>query len=346
MEEEPAIIGAVIAMEKRLSIVIIGRNEASSIRRCATAVMAAADQIGGAEMIYVDSNSTDETVAIMDSLGFKTVTVYPGLRMTPSAGRFVGSRLAKGDYVLFLDADTLIYRDFLPIALDALDDDPSIGGVGGPIDDFTESGESVKGVEEPCEGEAEVKWLRGPCCLYRREALMQAGSFDPNLAMEEEAELGLRLTKLGWRLKKIPIAMAMHTRCYHGDSLASVINTFIRDGRARRLGEITKTISHAFIAGNGFAFCWLRLKTSILFAGWLILIGAAVMLPAFLHPWKIAGLIALSGFFLLYLKKRSIYQAVIFIPSKTLNLVDILMGIHKIEITRSRIKSLRPMKFI
>ncbi len=319
-------------MGNQLSIVIIGRNEESSIRHCAKAALAAAEKIGGAELIYVDSHSTDNTVAIMESYGFKVVSLSPGLRMTPSAGRYVGSRTARGEFVLFLDADTLIYPDFLDVALGEFESDRCLGGCNGRIDDFTETGERVLGVEEPCNGDTTVKWLRGPCCLYRRKALIEARSFDPELAMEEEAELGLRIIKQGWQLKKIAVPMAKHTRCYHGDSMTSIIATFIRDKRAKRLGEIAKTISHAFLAGNGFSFCWLRLKTTILFLVWLSMVAAALLLPSEYHPWKLATVLTISGGVAIYAKKRSLYQTLIFLPSKILNLIDILLGIHKIRL--------------
>ncbi len=325
-------------MEKTVSIVVIGRNEERSIGHCFEAALAAAEQIGGAELIYVDSRSTDTSVSIAESYGFRTVALPADMRLSPSAGRFVGSKIARGKFVLFLDADTLIYRDFLPRAIAVFDHDLTLGGVNGRIDDFTEAGEPVSDVEEPCDREMDVKWLRGPCCFYRRKALIEAGSFDPELAMEEEAELGLRIINSGWWLKKIPLAMARHTRCYHGDSISSILKTFARDYRANRLGEITRTISHAFIAGNGVEFCWLRLKTTILFLCWLILSFAALMLPSDFHPWKTAGLLAIIGFVALLVKKRSIYQAIIFVPSKILNIVDILMGVHKIQIRESGIR--------
>ncbi len=325
-------------MEKTVSIVVIGRNEERTIGRCFEAALAAGEQIGGAELVYVDSRSTDNSVAIAKSYGFRAVELPSDMRLSPSAGRFVGSTIARGEFMLFLDADTLIYRDFLPSAIDIFDHDRKLGGVNGRIDDFTEAGEPVHDVEEPCDGEMDVKWLRGPCCFYRREALIEAGSFDPALAMEEEAELGLRIINSGWWLKKIPVAMAKHTRCYHGDSLSSIFKTFARDHRANRLGEITRTISHAFIAGNGLEFCWLRLKTTILFLCWLTLTLAALMLPGQFHPWKTAGLLGVIGIVALLIKKRSIYQALIFVPSKLLNIVDILMGLHKIRIRESGIR--------
>src|SRR5688500_8942053 len=118
-------------MDRSISIVIIGRNEESGIARCINAAKVAADQIGGAEMIYVDSASTDNTVEIARSLNVKVLSVPADLRLCPSAGRFVGSQRATGEYLLFLDADTLIYKDFLATAITRFESDPTIGGING-----------------------------------------------------------------------------------------------------------------------------------------------------------------------------------------------------------------------
>lgn len=323
-------------MNDKVSMIIIGRNEAKSIGLCADAAIAAAKQIGGAQLIYVDSHSTDDTVRIMEERGFEVVALERGMRLSPSAGRHVGSNIARGDIAVFLDADTLIYRDFLPVAIAAFEADPKLGGFSGSIDDHSESGERVIGVEEPCDAEMDVRWLRGPCCVYRRTALVQTGSFDPDLAMEEEAELGLRLTGSGWRLRKAPVPMARHTRCFHGDSITSIWATFKRDWRSGRLGEITRTISHAFIAGYGIPFCWMRLNTTILFVGWALLASAAMLLPARYYPGTIALLITAVTFAAVYYRKRRLYQALIFFPSKLLNVIDILMGVHKIKLRGAR----------
>lgn len=314
----------------KLSIVIIGRNEEKGIGRCVEAALRAAEQVGGAEMIYVDSHSTDKTVSIVESHGVRVLPLSGHLPRTPSAGRFMGSKYSKGDFILFLDADTLVYPDFLPTALEHFSSDPTIAGINGRTDDYSEAGERVFDMEERSESVAEVKWLRGPCCLYRREALLKVGSFNRNLATEEEAELGLRLIRAGWKLKIIPGDMACHTRCFHGDSMESMISTFRRDIRSKRLGEITRTIAYAARAGNGFAFCWLRLKTTILFLAWAIAIIAATMLPAFLYQWLAVTLLVLFGGSVIYAKKRSLSQTLLFIPAKILNLADILAGLHKI----------------
>ena len=322
----------------KLSIVIIGRNEQSGIAKCVEAAQAAAREIGGAEMIFVDSHSTDRTAEIVSGYGIKVLTLSPGLRLSPSAGRFMGSQAATGDYILFLDADTLIYQDFLQRAISFIESDPQLASVNGRIDDLNEAGEPILELDERFDEPTDVKWLRGPACFYRRAALMEAGSFDPELAMEEEAELGLRLIKNGWRLSVIPHPMACHTRCYHGTSVATILSTFMRDMRSRRLGEITKTISHAARAGNGIAFCWLRLKTTIRFGVWVLMIAVCALLPTTLYPATVAASVTTAGALALLLKKRSVRQTLLFVPAKLLNLIDILSGLHKITFTERPIR--------
>src|SRR3989344_4462300 len=60
------------------------------------------------EIIIADANSKDKTKAIAKKYGCKTVR--GGL---PAVGRNNGAKAAKGDILLFLDADSLIEKDFL-----------------------------------------------------------------------------------------------------------------------------------------------------------------------------------------------------------------------------------------
>lgn len=319
-------------MSHQVSIVIIGRNEERGIGECLGAAQAAAEQIGGAEIIFVDSASTDKTVSIVESFGVRVLSLKPDWKLSPSAGRYVGAHYAQGDFILFIDADTLVYTDFLPAALEHFQNNPQVGGINGRLDDLNENGELLSDVEERFDEAASVKWLRGPCCFYRRRALQQAGSFNPHLAMEEEAELGLRLVKNGWRLQIIPVPMACHTRCYHLQTFRSVVSAFRRDIAVGRLGEITKTIAYAFYEGNGLAFCWLRLKTTIVFLGWLFLLSMSIFLPEFLYPKTVFSALVIFGLLAIFRKKRSFSQTLTFIPAKILCLVDVLAGFHKINI--------------
>ncbi len=332
-------------MKNTVSIVIIGRNEERGIGKCLTAALAAADQIGGAEIIFVDSASTDNTVAIVQSYGVRVLSLKPEWKLTPSAGRFVGSHYAQGDFILFVDADTLVYRDFLPAALEHFQAVPAVAGINGRLDDTDENGVILSDVEDRFETVADVKWLRGPCCFYRRTALEKAGSFNPHLAVEEEAELGLRLVKNGWKLRIIPLPMACHTRCYHGQSIQNIIAAYQRDLISQRSGEVTKTIAYAFREGYGLAFCWIRLKTTIVFLLWLCLLGLCLLLPEFFYPKTVFLLILVSGTLAVFTKKRSLLQTILFVPAKTLNFIDILAGFHKIKTKNSDFYPLDVIEF-
>lgn len=314
-------------MDHKVSIVIIGRNEEQSIGKCIDAALAASARIGGAEVIYVDSNSTDGTLAVVEKYGVSIRLLDPNLRACPSAGRFAGSLAASGEYILFLDADTLIYPDFLPQAINHFESDARLGGINGRIDDLDESGSAVSEIDERSDEIMDVKWLRGPSCLYRRTALLEAGSFNPELAMEEEAELGLRIVACGWKLNVLPVPMSCHTRAFHPNSLHSTWATFRRDIRSKRIGEITRTIAYAFRAGNGIEFCLLRLKTTIVFAVWLAMIAACSLLPSSAFPSYIALTLFLLGVAAVFTKKRSLSQTVTFAAAKTINLIDVIAGI-------------------
>lgn len=322
-----------------LSIVIIGRNEEQAIAKCVTAAQKAAAEIGGAEIIFVDSASTDRTAEIVSSMGVGVLSLDPSRKLCPSAGRFVGSQHATGEFVLFIDADTLVYEGFLAQAIDHFRAEPQVAGVNGRIDDLNENGERLEGVEDRYDGIANVKWLRGPCCFYRRSALIECGSFDPQLAMEEEAELGLRLVRAGWKLNILPTPMACHTRAYHCQTFTSLFSTFRRDVVSGRLGEITRTIAVAHQAGNGLAFCWLRLKTTILMLAWLALLGASLLLPA--YGTVVCAVVTLTGVFGIYLKKRSIWQTIVFIPNKLFCLLDVMAGLPYLVSNRIPINELR-----
>lgn len=64
------------------------------------------------EVIIADAGSTDKTVEIAKKY---SCSVVPG--GLPSKGRNQGAKVAKGDIVLFLDADTILPEDFFRSAL-------------------------------------------------------------------------------------------------------------------------------------------------------------------------------------------------------------------------------------
>lgn len=80
-----------------LSIVIITKNEEHNIRRCIQSCLPL-----GAEVLVLDSSSTDDTVYIAKELGAKVIDVdWKGYGATKN----IGAAQASNDWILSLDAD-------------------------------------------------------------------------------------------------------------------------------------------------------------------------------------------------------------------------------------------------
>lgn len=194
----------------RLSIVVIGRNEGERLRRCLLSILSASTGGHSAELIYVDSASTDGSPELAARLGAEVIAINPQ-RPSAALGRNAGWARARGEYVLFLDGDTVLERDFLPAALASLEADPQIAAVWGHRRELATRDSWYNRV-------LDLDWIYPPgdsefCggdALFRREALLASGGFNPALIAGEEPELCARLRARGYRIVHIDQAMTGH----------------------------------------------------------------------------------------------------------------------------------------
>ena len=101
-----------------LSFIVPAYNEESELPETLRALRASADAAGEQyEIIVVDDGSTDATGAIAAKAGTRVVTVK---HRQIAAVRNSGARVARGDILFFLDADTHITPAHVTSALSAL----------------------------------------------------------------------------------------------------------------------------------------------------------------------------------------------------------------------------------
>ena len=95
-----------------ISIIIVGLNEGYFLNDCLRSVVKfSSENQQEFEIIYVDSGSTDDS--IKHALSYKDVKVVQLTKDANSAiARNVGANIAKGIYLVFLDADMIIQKHF------------------------------------------------------------------------------------------------------------------------------------------------------------------------------------------------------------------------------------------
>ncbi len=192
-----------------LSIIAIGRNEGDRLKACLRSLP------HDATRIYVDSGSTDGSVAFAESQGVRVVTLPPGSRFTAALARNAGLALAASEngtgLVQMVDGDCALDPAWLPSAIAAMQADPTLAVVfGRRRERFPER--SI--YNRLCDIEWDVPVGEARSCggdaLFRLEAIRGANGYDPSLIAGEEPDLCLRMRTAGWRIERLDAEMTLH----------------------------------------------------------------------------------------------------------------------------------------
>ncbi len=189
-----------------VSVVIIARNEEAVIGSCIASVLDATRDYRS-DVVFVDSASVDRTVEVASRYPVGIVRLAPEAPLSPSAGRWLGTRLTVGEYVFFVDGDMIVIDGWIARAIDVLSD-RGIGGVGGRLY-WNAPGETLAMDRADDFPLGTVPGLGG-AAVYRRSALESCGGFNPFLRGEEERELAYRLSRKGYAVVRIDHPMAYH----------------------------------------------------------------------------------------------------------------------------------------
>lgn len=192
-----------------VSVVIIGRNEGQRLVRCLESVTAMRREGFRVEILYVDSASTDGSPEQARRRGAGVIAVRPE-RPSAATGRNAGWHAATGDYVLFLDGDTLLHPDFVSHALAAMRD-PTVAIAWGHRRELHPEASIYNRV-------LDLDWVYPPgpaefCggdALVRRSVLVAVGGFDATLIAGEEPEMCRRIRARGGRILHLDLPMTGH----------------------------------------------------------------------------------------------------------------------------------------
>ena len=111
-------------MDLRISVVVPTYNEEKNIRRCLNALL----KHGVHEIIVVDGGSADRTVEIAKELSTKVVSSEK--YNSVSKARKEGIKLATGDIIAFVDADTVVSTTWKRGVLEAFSEEEVVAATG------------------------------------------------------------------------------------------------------------------------------------------------------------------------------------------------------------------------
>lgn len=266
----------------KVSVVIIGRNEGERLHRCIESVKNACWNSICHDIWYVDSRSTDNSLAYARGQGVNTLVLQDDA-MCAAKARNLGWKTAPGEFILFLDGDTQLHPDFISRGLNALLD-PSLCAVWGHRREINPQQSVYTRV-------LDLDWIYSPGItpyfggdvLVRRSALQMVDGFDSTLNAGEEPEMCARLRSKGWKILHIDAPMTTH------DLAVTTFKAYAR--RCYRSGIAYAEVSHR-MQSMGDAL-WQREARRDYLHGLLYVAAPVLLLLAFFaHP--LAGL-ALGG---------------------------------------------------
>jgi glycosyltransferase involved in cell wall biosynthesis len=278
-----------------IGVILIGRNEGERLRRALESVVHSP-----ARVVYVDSGSTDGSVAMARQMGVEVVELSTTTPFTAARARNAGfARLGALEpsmrFVQFIDGDCEIDPHWLDKAVAALEARSDVAVVcGRRRERFPQHSiynrlcdmewDTPIGEASECGGDA----------MFRIEPFCKAGGYREDLIAGEEPELCVRLRAAGWKILRLDAEMTLHDADITRFSQWWKRN--VRNGHAFAQG--------AALHGNSPARHWVKQSRS----NWIW--GAALPLLAVLLAWPTRGLslVALLALYVLLTAKIFRYE--------------------------------------
>jgi GT2 family glycosyltransferase len=191
-------------------VVVIGRNEGERLRACFASLRGAARAV-----VYVDSGSSDGSVALAERLGVAVVELG-GDAFTAARARNAGFRRLRElapqvDLVQFVDGDCELAEGWLERAAGFLRGNARVAVVCGRLRE-KDPGHSVYNLLCDIEWDAPAGESSscGGVAMMRVAAFEEAGGFNDGMIAGEEPELCVRLRAAGWSVWRLGEEMGRH----------------------------------------------------------------------------------------------------------------------------------------
>lgn len=267
---------------------MIGRNEGERLVRCLRTVSGA-----GRPVVYVDSASSDGSVAAAETLGAEVVALDPSRPLSAARARNEGlDRLMEVapslQFVQFVDGDCEVIDGWFDRAVETLRARPEVAIVCGRLrEKYRDATVYNRLADLEWDGPPGEVAECGGIFMTRVEVFRRVGGFQPGLVAGEEGEFCLRVRRSGGKVLRLVDPMAWHDMAMSRFSAwwkrsvragFAYANGFALDGRSpeRRYSRQIKSVLlwGAAVPWVALALAWpSRGLSLLLLAGYPLLFG-------------------------------------------------------------------------
>lgn len=193
--------------DKAIDAVVIGRNEGARLIACLQSLQGQVRRL-----VYVDSGSSDGSVAAARALGAEVVALDIRLGFTAARARNAGLAVLEApEFVQFVDGDCEVQPGWLVAALVAFAAHPAAVVVcGRRRERFPEASVYNRLADQEWDTPVGPARACGGDALMRFAAVQAVGGYDASLIAGEEPELCLRLRRAGGEIWRIEAEMVLH----------------------------------------------------------------------------------------------------------------------------------------
>lgn len=222
----------------RVSIIIVNYNTYPLVLNCIQSIK---EKTLGCnyEIIVVDNNSPNREIENLSNEFADVNLILHPYNNGFGSGNNVGAKIAKGNYLFFLNSDTLLVNDAISILLNYMINKPNVGVCGGNLYSINLSPTTSFSIHQPgilsdldyfffnvfsklkykkstffnfSDESMSIKGsISGANYLIKTELFNEIGGFDEDFFMYyEETELSYRVLKKKYKIHNIPSAKIIH----------------------------------------------------------------------------------------------------------------------------------------
>lgn len=208
-----------------VSVIITAYNYGRYIERALRSCLDQSLSKNHYEIIVINDCSTDNTVAILDNYQNDARIFHLEKNVGLSAARNFGIRKAKGQYVVFVDADDYLHRETLQVQKLFLEENHNFNAVAVDyflVDELENHRERIHSAEKPI------------ACgiMFRKDLLIEIGLYDEQFKAREEEDLRIRFLER-FNIYHIPLPLYRYRR--HENNLTN--NTEMMEQAKNQLNQ-------------------------------------------------------------------------------------------------------------